>query len=198
MPKRISKIRKSLKNLGEIQVNDWELPEIIHKDISELKIGRSIRRLGEIRVTEWDIKDVIPAVNKIAQTEVDIVGIVKRIAEYKVLDWDFSDEKKQNRIPSDKELANIGEQLLKFLHYTITPLINQPRYLSIHTKELTAQVLQFHVVMVKRDVSMLIGVEGHTAKALRNILKAAAKIHGVNALLKIQSHEEAAQMKSDY
>ena len=52
--------------------------------------------------------------------------------------------------------------------------------------------LRFKLVLVKKDVVLLIGREGHTAAAIRSILKANAALHGVQALLQIHSHEEEA------
>lgn len=74
------KISDSLKQLGEIQVNDWDFMALLHKDIKELEIGPSLRKLGNIRVMEWDFKNVMPAVDRLAKQEVDLLDMVKRTA----------------------------------------------------------------------------------------------------------------------
>jgi|GEM_PF-1517352 len=86
MAKRTSRITNSLRQLGEIQVNDWDFMALLNKDI---EIGRSLRNLGGKKVTEWEFKEVVPALQKLARQEVDMVGWVKRAANMKVLDWDF-------------------------------------------------------------------------------------------------------------
>lgn len=197
MAKRTHRISKSLKRLGEIQVNDWELPEILQKDISELHIGRSLRRLGQMRVTDWDFKDVIPAVNKLAQKEIDVAGFVRRTADYKINDWDLRGAfGSSTKTSGDEEVETFTATMSEFLRFTITSLIDQPKYLSIHSRTIAPQVVEFEAIMTRRDESMLIGVGGHTAMAIRNLVKAAASQRGLNALLKIQSHEEAASTRT--
>jgi hypothetical protein len=44
---------------------------------------------------------------------------------------------------------------------------------------------------------MLIGTEGHTAAAIRSMMKAEAARHGVHVLLRIHSHEEETAMAFD-
>jgi hypothetical protein len=86
---RVSKIASSLKQLGEIQVTEWDFMALMNTEIHELEIAQSLRRLGQIQVTEWDFKNVIPAVKKTANQEVDVVDFLKRTANYKVMEWDF-------------------------------------------------------------------------------------------------------------
>ena len=89
MPKRVSKIASSLKQLGDIQVTDWDFMELLNTEIKDLEISRSLKRLGSIQVMDWDFRTVIPAVKKVANQEVDVVDLFKRTAHYKVMDWDF-------------------------------------------------------------------------------------------------------------
>jgi predicted RNA-binding protein YlqC (UPF0109 family) len=69
-------------------------------------------------------------------------------------------------------------------------LIDEPGHAKINVQEIAANVMRFRLVMLKKDTAMLIGLEGHTASAIRNLLKAAAAMHGVQALLEIHSHEQ--------
>ena len=85
----MSKLTKSLKQLGEIQVNDWDFMALLNKDVSEIHLTDSLRRLGNVRVMEWDFRTVLPVVTKLAHQEVDLVDLLRRTAHYKVLDWDF-------------------------------------------------------------------------------------------------------------
>ena len=64
MPKRILKIAKSLKQLGEIQVVEWDFMALLNKDIGDLEVTRSLRRVGNIKVMEWDFKIAFPTVDR--------------------------------------------------------------------------------------------------------------------------------------
>jgi predicted RNA-binding protein YlqC (UPF0109 family) len=199
MSKRGSKIASTLKQLGDIQVAEWDFMGLMNTEIRELEISRSLRELGNLQVMDWDFRTVIPVVKKVANTEVDVIDIFKRTASYKVMDWDFSRglsaEKKQ--IPQDfehPEMQAIALQLKDFLQYVVVNLIDEPNHAQIKVAALKPRGLRFKVVLVKKDLAMLIGREGFTASAIRNVLKAAAAMHGVQALLQIHSHEDEAAM----
>lgn len=203
MPNRISKFASTLKQLGELQVTDMELIDLLNTDIRKLEITRSLRRLGNLRVMEWDFRTVMPAVNRLANQEVDIVDMVRRTARYKVMEWDFrtamSHEAKPAPIPTrvnQPDMQAVILRLKNFLQYVVVNLIDEPSHARITVKAIEPNILRFKLVLVKRDVAMLIGMEGHTASAIRNILKTAAGIHGVQALLRIKSHEEESEGES--
>jgi predicted RNA-binding protein YlqC (UPF0109 family) len=211
MAKPISKFTDSLKQLGEIQVNDWDFMSLLNKDLKDVEISKSLRRLGSIRVMEWDFKTVLPAVNKLAHQEVDIVDLVKRTAAYKVMEWDFRKALHSDHPLTSKDLepsakpdaAAEGEiqavilQLKGFLEFVVLGLVDEPRHATIKVKEIAPRVLRFKVVLVKRDVAMLVGTGGHTASAIRNLLKTSAGRHGMQALLVVLSHEEEISAKTD-
>jgi predicted RNA-binding protein YlqC (UPF0109 family) len=203
MPKRISKLASSLKQLGDIQVNDLDFMELLNRDIRDLEIANSLKKLGNIRVMEWDFRTVLPAVNKLAHQEVDIIDLVKRTASYKVMEWDFrgaSPVEKQSEpevadAPEESQFTSEAIQALivrlkDFLQYVVVNLIDEPKHAQIKVQQIEPQVLRFRLVLVKRDVAILIGREGQTAAAIRGIMKATAALHGVHALLQIHSHED--------
>lgn len=196
-----SKFTDSLKHLGEIQVNDWDFMALLNKDINEVEIGQSLRKLGSIRVMEWDFRTVMPAVNKLANQEVDLAGMIKRTANYKVMEWDFKKAIHEHQKPashasdrpsllSPEEMQALTVRLKDFLQYVVVNLIDEPNHAQIRIQEIAPNVLRLKLVLTKRDVAMLIGREGHTAAAIRNILKATAAANGVHALLQIHSHDE--------
>jgi uncharacterized protein len=205
MPNRISRISDSIKQLGEIQVNDWDFMALLNKDIKELEIGHSLRKLGNIRVMEWDFKKVMPAVDRFANQEVDLLDLVKRTANYKIMEWDFRSALPPERVEQEVEEAapaqasaaseRVATRLKNFLQFVALGLINEPEHAQIKVQEIAKDVLRFKLVLVKRDVALLIGREGRTAMAMRNILKATASLHGVQALLQIHSHEEEMALK---
>lgn len=198
----MSKFTESLKHIGEVHVNEWDFMALLHKDIKDVEIAKSLRKLGDIRVMEWDFRTVLPAVEKIAKHEVDLGGILKRTANYKVMEWDFRKPFQQSdRCPaareaagptplSDAEMQALIVRLKDFLQYVAVNLIDEPNHAQIKIREIGPNVLRVKVVLTKRDAAMLIGTEGHTAAAIRRILKAAATASGVQVLLQIQSHEE--------
>jgi len=197
--KKISRIARSIRELGQIQVNDWDFEGLLRKDVREIEVTNSLRKLGSIRVMEWDFKDVLPAMNKLANQEVDIVGLVKRVADYKVLEWDFrsaapsadTDQKKlaARQIPAE-DVEQVANRLKAFLQFTITGLIANPHHAHVKVAEIAPAVLCFKIVLDKKDMALLIGMEGHTAGAIRHIMKSVAELKGVHALLRIISHED--------
>ncbi len=200
MAKRIRNLTKSLKHLADLQVNDWELPEVFSKDISELDIGRKLERLGNIQVTDWEFKDAITSIQQLAQKEVDVVGFLKQAADYKVIDWDFREALRKSQSKSqplsDAELKAISEQLLNYLEFVITRLIQQPQYATFHVEEIAPQVLCFKVILKQRDLSALVGMQGLTVGPIRRLLKDAALKHKVYALLRVESLEDAMRKPS--
>jgi uncharacterized protein len=201
MSKRRSKIASSLKQLGDIQVTSWDFMELLNTEIKDLEISRSLKRLGAIQVMDWDFQ----AVKKIANREVDVIDLFKRTASYKVLEWEFrsappaklkqrSEEPKQraDEAGNTDKMQSITAKLKNFLEYVTVNLIDEPGHAQIKVTPLGQQGLRFKLVLVKKDVAMLIGREGFTAAAIRNVLKAAAAKDGVQVLLQIHSHEEEA------
>jgi predicted RNA-binding protein YlqC (UPF0109 family) len=174
--------------------------ELMNRDIRDLEITRSLRKLGNCKVMEWDFRDVLPAVNKLAHQEVDIAGFLKRTAHYKVMEWDFRSilpSKAGRQQPDPAEMQALILRLKDFLQYVVVNLIGEPDHAQIKVSEIAPGVLNFKLVMMKRDVAMLIGTGGHTAAAIRGMMKAAAARHGVQVLLRIHSHEEETAMAFD-
>lgn len=210
MAKRISKLANTLKEIGEIEVTDWDFMALLNKDVRDFEISNSLRRFGNIRVMEWDFKDVLPKVHEVAHKEVDVAKLLRKVAHYRVIEWDF---KKKSRLegrplseaqgemsrigPGDQEKQAMILRLRDFLQYVAANLVDEPNHAQIKVKEIAPNVLRFSLILVKRDVAMLIGRGGYTAAAIRNILKAVAESSGVHALLEIHSHEEEMEIQDD-
>lgn len=199
MSKRISNLASSLRQIGDIQVNDWDFMSLLNKDIREFEISNSLRRFGNTRVMDWDFRTVIPVVNKLANQEIDVVELVKRAAHYKVMDWDFrnpspeavrqTSEHTASSHPISAEVQDLIQQLKSFLYYLVTQLTDEPQHARIRIEKIENNVFRFKVLLVKRDVAMFIGREGHTVSAIRSLLKASAGSHGVHILLEICSRD---------
>jgi predicted RNA-binding protein YlqC (UPF0109 family) len=193
----MSKFTESLKRLGDIEVTDWDFAELLHRDIEDLEVTRSLRRLGRMRVTEWEFKDVLPAMNRLAHKEVNLVDIFRRAAAYRVMEWDFKTATtrphKAGEAPvSDEEIRSLSQCLERFLSFVATGLIEQPGHARITVSEIAPAVLCFRLILVKRDAAILIGHGGHGAAAIRRIMQAIGQAKRVNILLKVMTHEEAA------
>ncbi len=88
----------------------------------------------------------------------------------------------------------VTERLRSFLQYVAVKLIDDPGQAQLKVAELGPRKVRFKLVLGKADVAMLIGRNGFTASALRNVLKAAADKEGVQVTLQIHSHEEEAEL----
>ncbi|HEX5790713.1 MAG TPA: hypothetical protein VFY13_06145, partial [Luteolibacter sp.] len=192
-----SRLTKSLREIGDYQVTEWELPEFLRKDITELEIRQSLQHLAKLQVTEWELKDVMPAILRFAQKEVDVVGALKRTADYKVADWDIREALLKSRAKrislNNQELRDVAERITKFLEFMIQELVDEPRYVSLQVDEISTQVLRFRIIVKRSDLPLLIGMKGQISSPIRHIVKDTALHHGVQALLEILSDEEAAR-----
>jgi predicted RNA-binding protein YlqC (UPF0109 family) len=199
MPKRISEIADSLRQLGEIQVNEWDLMGLLNKDLKDLEIGRSLRRLGNAKVMEWDFRTALPAVHKLAHQEVDLAGWVRRAAHYKVMEWDFRSVLQDSvdpapapvrQVPEPQEMQELIVRLRSFLHFLAMNLIDEPELAQIRIQEIEPGVVRFKLVVTKKDLMTILGRDGSTASAIRNLLKASAQASGAHALLEIVPDDE--------
>lgn len=198
--KRIAKLRKSLKNIGEIQVTEWDFMNLLNTSISDLEMAQSLRRFGNIKVMEWDFRTVLPAVKKSANREIDLVDIFKRTADYRVIEWDFRGALTGNRKLEDVKLSEeelhdvdmiaLRDRLKNFLQYVALQLISSPQQAQIKVSKLEPSGLRFKLVLAHKDVSTIIGRDGGTAEAIRGVMKGIAADLGVPILLQIHSFEE--------
>lgn len=88
------------------------------------------------------------------------------------------------------------ERLRNFLQYVAVKLIDEPSQAQLKVAELAPGKLRFKLVLAPADVAVLIGRNGFTASAIRNVLKIIAEKEGVQVNLLIHSHEEEAEMMS--
>jgi predicted RNA-binding protein YlqC (UPF0109 family) len=90
--------------------------------------------------------------------------------------------------PSDRDA--VARRLKDFLQFVVVNLIGEPESARMKVTDLKPSGLRFTLILEKKDVALLIGKDGQTAAAIRGLLKAAAALHGVQALLQIHSHED--------
>ncbi|MFU8893435.1 MAG: KH domain-containing protein [Luteolibacter sp.] len=172
---------------------------IFHRDIKDLEIGKNLRRLGNIRITEWEFRDILPAVNRVAQTEIDIDGFVRRAANYRVTEWDLKDllgrrERRTRRPPpSPAEMLKLSNELTRFIRFVTRNLIDQSDMAEIRTNQPFPDTLMIKLVLCQRDAAAIIGHGGHTAAAIRGMIKNVARKRGARASLRILSFEEDAE-----
>ena len=167
MPKRLSEITDSIRELGEIQVTDWDLMGLLNKDLKDLEIGPSLRKLGNKKVMEWDFRSAL-------QSAKDPFALAAL------------------EIPDPEEMQELIVRLRSFLHFVAMNLIDEPDRAEIRIQEIGPGVVRFKLVVAEKDLKTMLGRDGSTASAVRNLLKAAALAEGAHALLEIHSHEEDA------
>ncbi|MFC5049384.1 KH domain-containing protein [Rubritalea spongiae] len=85
------------------------------------------------------------------------------------------------------------EQIRNFLQFIALQFISHPEDAQLKVAEVSEDHIRFRLVLNKADVAILIGRNGFTASAIRNVLKAAAIRDGINATLQIVSHDEERQ-----
>lgn len=85
------------------------------------------------------------------------------------------------------------EQIRNFLQFIALQFIKFPNEAQLKVAEVDENHVRFRLVLNQNDVAILIGRNGFTASAIRNILKAAAVRDGIQATLQIVSHEEERQ-----
>jgi predicted RNA-binding protein YlqC (UPF0109 family) len=186
--------------MGRSRKSGKKSDSILHRDIKELEIGKSLRRLGNVRVTEWELSDVLPAVSRLANKEVDIVGAIKRTANYRVTKWELKDilrKRRDREAPTPEALCDLEERLRKFVGFVATRLIDEPTAAVIKTTRTSATSLRIKLVLEARDASALIGHGGHTAAAIRAIVKDVARRQHVRVILQILTHAEELAANKD-
>ncbi|MGJ8654973.1 MAG: KH domain-containing protein [Akkermansiaceae bacterium] len=89
-------------------------------------------------------------------------------------------------------MQEVTEQMRNFLQFIALQFITQPDQAQLRVAEASddQKLIRFRLIVSQQDVAILIGKNGFTASAIRNVLKAAAIREGINATLQIVSHEE--------
>ena len=73
----------------------------------------------------------------------------------------------------------------EFLRYTIGNLIGNPDEIVLAHSE-TARKITFRLRLPKSEIGKVIGKQGRTIAAIRNLLSAGAARHGQKALIQIE------------
>lgn len=90
-------------------------------------------------------------------------------------------------------MQKVTDQMRNFLQFIALQFINHPEQAQLRVAEASASHIRFRLIVNQADVPILIGKNGFTASAIRNVLKAAAMREGITATLQIVSHEEEQQ-----
>ena len=85
------------------------------------------------------------------------------------------------------------EQIRNFLQFITLQFISHPDEAQLMVSEVAENHIRFRLVLNRADVAILIGRNGFTASAIRNVLKAAAIRESISATLQIVSTEEENQ-----
>ncbi len=92
-----------------------------------------------------------------------------------------------------RHMQEVTEQMRNFLQFIALQFINHPEQAQLRVAEASETHIRFRLIVAQQDIAILIGKNGFTASAIRNVLKAAAVREGINATLQIVSHEEEHQ-----
>jgi uncharacterized protein len=90
-------------------------------------------------------------------------------------------------------MQEVTEQMRNFLQFIALQFINHPDQAQLKVAEASESHIRFRLIVSQPDIAILIGKNGFTASAIRNVLKAAAIREGITATLQIVSHEEEQQ-----
>ncbi len=94
-------------------------------------------------------------------------------------------------------MQEVTDQMRSFLQFITLQFINHPEQAQLRIAEASETHIRFRLIVNQADVAILIGKNGFTASAIRNVLKAAAMREGITATLQIISHvEEKLRMTS--
>lgn len=85
------------------------------------------------------------------------------------------------------------EQIRDFLQFIALQFIKHPDAAQLKVAEASESHIRFRLVVHQEDVAIMIGKNGFTASAIRNVLKAAALRDDIQATLQIVSQEEDQQ-----
>lgn len=85
------------------------------------------------------------------------------------------------------------DQIKDFLQFIALQFIEHPDQAELRIAEVDENRVSFRLIVAQSDVAILIGRNGFTASAIRNVMKAAAIREGIHASLQIHSHEEERQ-----
>lgn len=175
---------------------------LMQTDIKDLEVGRALRRLGNVRVTEWEFSDILPKVKEIAATEVDVLDFFKRTANLRVNDWEIggilrneSAAPPGNRPHTEEEINDFIHRITAFLSYVTRNLVESPEQAVVKIHTPSPSEVRFRLILTERDASALIGHGGHTAAAIRNLIKETGARARFFTDLKILSHKEEKKLQ---
>jgi len=90
-------------------------------------------------------------------------------------------------------MREASDNIKAFLEFIALQFIDHPEQAQLRIAEVDGSHVRFRLIVAQSDVAMLIGRNGFTASAIRNVMKAAALREGLHASLQIHSHEEERQ-----
>jgi len=85
------------------------------------------------------------------------------------------------------------DNIKAFLEFIALQFIEHPDQAQLRVAEVDENHVRFRLIVAQTDVAMLIGRNGFTASAIRNVMKAAALKDDMHVSIQIHSHEEERQ-----
>jgi len=84
----------------------------------------------------------------------------------------------------------VTQQIRNYLQFIALNFIEHPDQAELRVAEVDDRHLSFRLIVAQEDIAQLIGRNGFTASAIRNVLKAAAERENIQATLRIESQDE--------
>ena len=86
------------------------------------------------------------------------------------------------------------EQIRQYLQLIALQFVQHPEQAELRVAESPqGDAVRFRLILEKTDVARIIGRNGMTASAIRSLAKAAGEKHGLKVIVRMLSHEEAAE-----
>lgn len=87
-------------------------------------------------------------------------------------------------------MSPVTEKLRSFLQFVAIQLIEKPQEAQLKVAELPGGKIRFKLVLPQSDVAVMIGKNGFTVAAIRNVMRMIADQERIHVSLLIHSHEE--------
>lgn len=199
-------LSRALRRLSNVRVTEWEFRDILPKvkEIAAKEVDPVdlLKRTANFRVNDWEFTETLPNVKELASSEVDVLNFFKRTANIRVNDWEIgggriseTGQLQRPTPPSAEEAQTHIRKLSEFLGFVTRNLIEEPDKAVIMVSTPSPSEIRFRLVLTSRDSAALIGHGGHTAAAIRNLIKDAGSRSRFFVDLKILSHEEEKELQ---
>lgn len=119
-----------------------------------------------------------------------LISRISRLLREKLANFEFSVASPSAVPYAAPSMEQVTKQLRAFLQYFALQMIQHPEQAQLKVAKLGENRLRFKLILEPSDVALLIGRNGFTASAIRNVMKCAAERANVQVSLHIHSQAE--------